>query len=99
MAQPYEGDSTSQNVPGIKGTNTAGGGVGVYGAGPGTGIAGFSSTGDGTRGDTQISSKNGVVGTNSSTDQTPAGQVGGNGVYGFSENPHASGVAGIGTIP
>jgi hypothetical protein len=96
MSLPYEGDSTSQTVPGIKGTNNASGGVGVFGTGAGTGIAGSSATGDGTRGDTQAAANNGVVGTNASTTQPPAGVVGGNGVYGFSENPNASGMYGNG---
>jgi len=100
VSQPYEGDSTSPTIPGIKGINTATttGGVGVYGESHGgaAGVAGFSATGDGARGDTQASAKNGIVGTNSSTNPAPAGQVGGNGVFGYSQNPHASGVYGAG---
>ena len=69
---------------------------GVFGSadGGGTGIAGFSSLGDGTRGDTQASGKNGLVGTNNSTDVIPSGQPGGNGVYGYTKNPNASGIFG-----
>jgi hypothetical protein len=96
MSEAYEGDSSNQSVPGIKGKNTAGDGVGVFGDGAGTGVAGLSTTGDGTRGDSQASAKNGVVGTNASTGQPPAGVVGGNGVFGFSKNPNASGVYGDG---
>ena len=96
MSQPYEGDSSTPNVPGITGKNTVGVGVGVFGDGAGTGVAGLSATGDGTRGDAQASAKNGVVGTNASTGQPPAGVVGGNGVFGFSQNPNASGVYGDG---
>jgi hypothetical protein len=58
------------------------------------GVEGFSRAADGTRGDTEASAKNGVVGTNSSTQPVPAGQPGGNGVFGFSKNPSASGVFG-----
>src|SRR5262245_4068255 len=58
------------------------------------GVAGFSRLADGTRGDSQVSAKNGVVGGNESTDAVPAGVPGGNGVFGFTTNPHASGVFG-----
>jgi hypothetical protein len=58
------------------------------------GVAGISAVADGTRGDTHASAKNGVVGTNDSPDPVPAGQPGGNGVFGFSKNPSASGVFG-----
>jgi hypothetical protein len=70
---------------------------GVFGAhdGAGTGVAGFSSNGDGTRGDTASSAKNGVVGTNSGSAPPPPGVPAGNGVYGFSTVPHANGVLGI----
>jgi hypothetical protein len=69
---------------------------GVFGAhdGAGAGVAGFSSNGDGTRGDTQSKAKNGVVGTNSASDPAPAGVPAGNGIYGFSTVPNASGVFG-----
>ena len=57
-------------------------------------VSGFSAVADGTRGDTRANAKNGVVGTNDSTGPVPAGQPGGNGVFGFSKNPQASGVFG-----
>lgn len=59
------------------------------------GVAGFSNVSDGTRGDTRASAKNGVVGGNSSTDAVPSGQPGGNGIFGFTTNPHATGVFGV----
>jgi hypothetical protein len=96
-------DATSpapSNVPGgngVFGYSTVPNASGVFGANnsTGTGVTGFSAQGDGTRGDTQSSQKNGVVGTNSSTTPVPAGQQGGNGVSGYSSNPQASGVLGI----
>ena len=61
------------------------------------GVEGFSTTADGTRGDTSSSAKNGLVGTNSATASAPtSGPPAGNGVFGFSEVPNASGVIGIG---
>jgi hypothetical protein len=73
---------------------------GVFGQndGSGVGVAGSSKAGDGTRGDTHASAKNGVVGTNDSVDPVPAGQPGGNGVFGFSKNPNASGVFGANDV-
>jgi hypothetical protein len=58
------------------------------------GVSGFSSVADGTRGDTQSSGKNGVVGGNESTGPVPPGVPGGHGVFGFSTNPNAAGVFG-----
>src|SRR5215469_7898555 len=58
------------------------------------GVSGFGSVADGTRGDTQASGKNGLVGGNESTGPVPPGVPGGNGVFGFSTNPNASGVFG-----
>jgi hypothetical protein len=46
------------------------------------------------RGDTQASGNNGVVGGNESVNPLPPGVPGGNGVFGFSTNPNASGVFG-----
>jgi hypothetical protein len=76
-------------------TNPAASGVLGINSSTGVGVSGFSAQGDGTRGDTQASGKNGLVGTNASTTAVPAGQPGGNGVYGYSTNPNASGVLGI----
>jgi hypothetical protein len=45
------------------------------------GVNGFSAVADGTRGDTHASAKNGVVGTNDSTEALPAGVPGGNRAY------------------
>jgi len=57
-------------------------------------VSGSSDVSDGTRGDTRASARNGVVGGNESTDAAPAGQLGGNGVFGFTTNANASGVFG-----
>jgi hypothetical protein len=58
------------------------------------GVAGFSNVSDGARGDSRSSAKNGVVGGNSGTEAVPSGIPGGNGVFGFTANPNASGVFG-----
>jgi hypothetical protein len=55
MSAPYEGDSTT-SVPGIKGTNTTPGGVGVYGTGA-NGVEGVSAGGTAVNG---IASKGGT---------------------------------------
>ena len=68
--------------------------VGVVGLGSESGVRGFSTTGDGVRGDTKRSGSNGVVGGNESTDPVPPRVPGGHGVFGFSTNPNGSGVFG-----
>ena len=104
------GFSKNPGASGVFGANDAGFGIAGFSAnnigvlgrgkiagrfeGDEGGVAGFSAKGDGTRGDTHASAKNGVVGTNDSADPVPAGQPGGNGVFGFSKNPGASGVFG-----
>jgi hypothetical protein len=50
---------------------------------------------DGGSAITQSSAKNGLVGTNGSTDAIPQGVPGGNGVFGFTRNSNAAGVFGI----
>ena len=59
------------------------------------GVSGVSVVSDGVRGDTQSNSNNGVVGGNESTASVPEGKPGGNGVFGFSNNPTGSGVFGV----
>ena len=49
---------------------------------------------DGAVASTQSSAKSGVFGFNDATTQPPPGVPGGNGVFGFSKVPHASGVFG-----
>jgi len=69
---------------------------GVFGAnnGGGTGVFGESASGDGVIGATQSSAKTGIFGKNDATTPAPAGTVGGNGVFGLSLVPNASGVFG-----
>src|SRR5437016_158817 len=87
-------------VPDASASGVAGGhdgvGNGVTGfSQAGSGVAGVSTGGDGTRGDTHTKAKNGIVGTNSDVSgPAPAGSAGGNGVFGFSKVPSASGVFG-----
>src|SRR5437016_2046575 len=58
-------------------------------------LRGESDLDDATRGDTHTKAKNGIVGTNSDVSgPAPAGSAGGNGVFGFSKVPSASGVFG-----
>jgi len=78
------GLSLVPNASGVFGANNAGG----------TGVFGESPTGDGMIGATQSSAKSGVFGKNDATAPSPAGTVGGNGVFGLSLVPNASGVFG-----
>src|SRR5437016_4312236 len=58
-------------------------------------LRGESDLDDATRGDIHTKAKNGIVGTNSDVSgPAPAGSAGGNGVFGFSKVPSASGVFG-----
>ena len=95
MSNPYEGDSTSSNIPGLMGNNTAAGGRGVVGNGftaTGIGVLGQNGAGDAVFGNS--GSGRGVVGLSTSQ----AGVVGESqtfdGVFGISHNPNAAGVSG-----
>jgi hypothetical protein len=91
---------------GVFGSNNSGtSGRGVQGNGPevgvggfsiaGVGVAGWSNGGDGTQGFTGSSAHNAVLGRNTSTAPLPnGGAPAGNGVFGFTDNPHGSGVVG-----
>jgi len=82
MAQPYEGDSSQQNQPGILGRNSADG-VGVNGESDGgRGVAGFSKTWQGVYGFSD--SNAGVVGESNGLD----------GVWGISNSKQHAGVSG-----
>ena len=92
-----------QMQSGVFGANNNGG-VGVGGnSGRGTGIKGnsdtgvaidgFSGNGDGIVGATGSSAKNGIIGRIDATNPSPDGPVG-NGIFGFSMVPNASGVFG-----
>jgi hypothetical protein len=83
MADPYEGDSAVQNIPGILGRNSAGG-AGVDGESDGgRGVAGFSKTSQGVYGKSDANA--GVVGEGNAK--------GGWGVYGTSDS--GCGVSGL----
>jgi len=76
--------------------------AGVFGANntddpgaTGSGVIGLSGKGDGVLGITRSSAKNGIIGTNESTDAVPANIPGGNGIFGFSKNSNAAGIHGI----
>ena len=80
---------------GVYGTSTLG--AGVHGTGDLVGVEGESKSGDGVTGATRSSVKNGVFGRNNSTDEVPEGWGGppvGNGVFGYTDVPNASGVVG-----
>src|SRR5215469_11980235 len=93
MSNPYEGDSNSQNTPGLTGTNSAGG-IGVLGdSGQFEGVRGFSHNPShaGVVGISDKSGGNGVYGT---CDDGQGGAPG-KGVWGVSHNPNHAGVVGI----
>jgi len=96
-------------VPGAAGAfganNDAAKGVGVQGNGPEAGVSGFSENGvglrahsnhgDGTQSFAHSSDHNGLLGLNDAKAAAPGGgSPAGNGVYGYSEVPNASGVCG-----
>jgi len=76
---------------------TTGLGAGVHGTGDLVGVEGESKSGDGVTGATWSWVKSGVVGRNNSTEEVPEGREGppaGNGVFGYTDVPNASGVVG-----
>lgn len=82
--QPLQGDSTSINEAGVKGTNTVQDGRGVYGESmQGVGVWGYSKSSKGVIG-ASIQS-NGIYGDSQETD----------GVYGISHSSQHSGIAGV----
>jgi hypothetical protein len=91
MSNPYEGNSGAKNVPGLKGTNIAGGdgtwgdGRSVPGSGfpDGRGLVGISGTKTGTEGNSTDGV--GVFGSSTNTE----------GVHGISHSLAAAGVTGI----
>jgi hypothetical protein len=95
-------DATSSAPAGVPGGNgvfglsTVPNASGVFGAhnSGGTGVFGNSDKGDGVRGRTGASDKNGLIAGNDGTTPAPAGVPGGNGVFGYSAVPNASGVFG-----
>jgi hypothetical protein len=80
----------------VFGVSTVPNASGVFGAhnNAGTGMTGLSVKGDGMRGITHTSAKCGVVGINDDTAAAPTGTPAGNGVFGDSRVPNASGVLG-----
>lgn len=78
---------------GVQG-NGAEAGVGGFSE-MGVGIVGHSNKGDGAQGFTVASNRNGILGRNSSTARSPQeGAPSGNGVFGYTDVPNASGVCG-----
>jgi len=80
---------------GVYGTTSLG--AGVHGTGDTVGVEGESKSGDGVTGATWNWARSGVFGANWSTESVPEGRVGppaGNGVYGYTDVPNASGVVG-----
>ena len=69
MAQPYEGDSNSTGLPGLKGTNSAPGNA--------QGVVGISVNGEGVHGATQSGNAAAVAGFNTG----PAGVGNPSGVF------------------
>jgi hypothetical protein len=78
------GLSTVPNASGVFGANNNGG----------IGVSGNSATGDGMRATTGSSANSGIYANNTATTPAPAGTPGGNGVFGLSTVPNASGVFG-----
>lgn len=71
--------------------------LGIYTGRPGTdgyGVRGESNFGDGVWGQTESSSKSGIIGLNFARKDSPPNIAGGNGVFGVSWVPNASGVFG-----
>jgi hypothetical protein len=81
---------------GVFGHTTVPNASGVFGAhnNGGTGVFGNSDKGDGVRGRTGASDKSGLVAGNDATTPAPVGVPGGNGVFGYTTVPNASGVFG-----
>jgi hypothetical protein len=115
MSQPYEGDSTDPNVPGIKGTNSAQGGAGVLGeskysqgvwgqshSGGGPGVYGYN---DGPSGDASpgvwggSQNADGVQGVSTSLNGVAGESQNVNGVYGESHSAGGAGVRGYNDGP
>ncbi|MET9423356.1 hypothetical protein ABZY06_21935, partial [Streptomyces sp. NPDC006540] len=100
------GLTVSPDAAGVFGSNNGSSGVGVQGSGPTAGVSGFSESGNGVRafsnhgdaiaGFANESSRNGIFGRNSATNAAPSGHDApiGNGVFGFTDVPNASGVVG-----
>jgi hypothetical protein len=99
------GLTNSPGAAGVFGANNGAKGVGVQGNGPEAGISGFSEKGvglrahsnhgDGTQSFAHSSDHNGLLGLNDATLVAPnGGAPAGNGVYGYTNVPNASGVCG-----
>lgn len=100
------GLTVSPHAAGVFGSNTGAEGVGIQGNGPTAGVNGFSESGNGVRafsnrgdaiaGFANDSSRNGILGRNNATNAAPSGDNApiGNGVFGYTDVPNASGVVG-----
>ena len=89
---------------GVFGLTTVPNAHGVFGANnnpspQGAGVAGNNDHGTGVLGTTQSSSAAAIFGSNSATAATPAGSVGGHGMFGLTTVPNAHGVFGANNNP
>jgi hypothetical protein len=97
------GESDGEDTFGVYGLSAQGAGVrGEGSSGPGmsgssdggTGVTGMSRHGDGMQARTRSSAMNGIFARNDATSPSPPDTPGGNGVFGLSTVPNASGVFG-----
>ena len=99
------GLTVSPSSAGVMGANNGPSGAGVQGNGPTAGVSGYSQSGpgvlahsdhsDGAQGYAHDSAANGVHGHNTATVPAPtSGAPAGNGVFGYTDVPNASGVVG-----
>ena len=102
------GLTVSPNAAGVLGANNGPSGAGVQGNGPTAGLSGFSEQGfgvlshsnhnDGAQIYAHDQAHNGVFGSNTATAAAPGGgSPVGNGVFGYTQVPNASGV--VGAVP
>jgi len=97
LAEKAAGVFGANNNPksgrGVQGNGTEAG-VGGFSEN-GIGVIGQSNNGDGAQGFTGTSSRNGILGKNNSVEHAPAGTAPcGNGIFGYTDVPNASGVCG-----
>jgi hypothetical protein len=83
------GLSTVPNASGVCGANNNGG----------TGVSGISNTGAGMFATTAGNANQGIFASNTATTPCPAGTPGGNGIFGLTTVPNASGVFGANNCP
>ncbi len=91
---PTPGKPGGNGVFGLSTVPNASGVFGVNDGPDGCGVAGASQRGDGMRATTHSAARSGIFAQNTSRDASPEGTPGGNGVFGLSLVPNASGVFG-----